>query len=102
MERPTILSLQQTVLPAGTFLLMRPVAILQHDKTQRPGMLLRCLDEWGVPSSTFMPEEGERVPRRARDFAGIVLLGSNRSVNDALPWIDAELVLLRDATAAGV
>jgi len=81
---------------------MRPVAIVQHDKTQRPGVLLSCLDEWGVPSTIVMPEEGDRVPRRARDFGGIVLLGSNRSVNDALRWIDEELRLLRDAAAAGV
>jgi len=81
---------------------MRPVAILQHDKTQRPGVLLRCLDEWGVPSTTVMPEEGDPVPRRARDFGGIVLLGSNRSVNDELRWIDDELRLLRDAATAGV
>ena len=81
---------------------MRPVAILQHDQTQRPGVLLSCLDEWGVPSTTVMPEEGDRVPRRARDFGGIVLLGSNRSVNDAPGWIDEELRLLRDAAVAGV
>ena len=81
---------------------MKPVALLQHDRTQRPGILLDCLNQQGIPSVTFTPDEGGFVPRSARDFSGVVLLGSQRSVNDELPWIDTELALVRSAMAADV
>ena len=81
---------------------MKPVALLQHDKTQRPGYLLAHLEEIGVTTRTFFPEEGDDVPRLARDFSGIVLLGSNRSVNDGLPWMRDEARLVRNALHADV
>lgn len=81
---------------------MKPVALMQHDRTQRPGFLLDFLNEQGIPSVTFAPEEGDDVPRSAHDFSGIILLGSPRSVNDPLPWIQQELALVRAAMAADV
>lgn len=81
---------------------MRPIALLQHDKTQRPGYLLQFLADIGVEARVFQPEAGDGVPRRARDFSGIALLGSNRSVNDPLPWIGDEIALVRDAMSSDV
>lgn len=81
---------------------MRPIALLQHDKTQRPGYLLKFLEDIGVEARVFQPEAGDDVPRRASDFSGIALLGSNRSVNDPLPWIRDEINLVRDAMARDV
>lgn len=81
---------------------MRPVALLQHDATQRPGYLLECLDGLGVPCVTLCPDEHDPVPRQATDFSGIVLLGSEHSVHDPLPWIQAEQALVRDALAHDV
>lgn len=81
---------------------MKPVALLQHDRTQRPGVLLDYLSQQGIPLVTFTPEEGGFVPRSAKDFSGVVLLGSQRSVNDELPWIDTEVALVRSAMAADV
>lgn len=81
---------------------MRPVALLQHDRTQRPALLLDYLNETGIPSVTFTPQEGQDVPRSARDFSGMVLLGSQHSVNDRLPWIEQELLLIQDAMARDV
>ena len=81
---------------------MKPVALLQHDRTQRPGVLLEFLSQQGIPSVTFTPEEGGFVPRSAKDFSGVVLLGSHRSVNDELPWIDTEVALVRNAMAADI
>lgn len=81
---------------------MRPVLILQHDHTQRPGQLLAHLTQMGLDTRIVMPDHGDAVPRDARDFSGIVLLGSNRSVNDPLGWIDDELALVRRALAADV
>jgi len=78
---------------------MKPVALLQHDATQRPGVLLEFLSREGIPSVTLHPQDGGFVPRTARDFSGVVLLGSQCSANDALPWIDTEMALVRDAMA---
>lgn len=81
---------------------MKPVALLQHDRTQRPGVLLEFLSQEGIPSVTFSPDDGGFVPQSARDFSGVVLLGSHRSVNDTLPWIDTELALVRSAMAGDI
>ena len=81
---------------------MKPVALIQHDRTQRPGHLLRLLQRWDVPTRCFLPEEGDTIPHHARDFSGIVLLGSNRSVNERLSWIEAERRLVLDAMHADV
>jgi GMP synthase-like glutamine amidotransferase len=81
---------------------MRPVLILQHDSAQRPGQLLTHLTQSGLDTRIVMPDHGDAVPRRAGDYSGIVLLGSNRSVNEPLGWIDDELALVRRALAADV
>jgi GMP synthase-like glutamine amidotransferase len=81
---------------------MRPVAIVQHDPSQRAGFLRECLNGRGVRTLVFTPEEGDALPRVARDFSGLVLLGSNRSVNDDLPWIRDERRLVHRALADGV
>ena len=81
---------------------MRPVLILQHDSTQRPGQLLDHLTQAGIDTRIVMPDHGDPVPQQASDYSGIVLLGSNRSVNEPLGWIDAELNLVRRALDADV
>lgn len=82
---------------------MRPLALIQHDRTQRPGFLVQCLEqELGLPLRVFLPEQGDAVPRHPQDFSGIVLLGSNRSVHDPLPWIADEAALVRRAIETDV
>jgi GMP synthase (glutamine-hydrolysing) len=81
---------------------MKPIAIFQHDPLQRPGYLLEFLDELAIPSRVIRPSEGDDVPRSARFFSGIVLLGSDASVNDAAPWIGRELRLTGDAIACDI
>lgn len=82
---------------------MKPIAILQHEPSQGPGYLLEVLREQGLPHRVLHPAEGETLPGRAEGFAGLVLLGSNHSANEEqLPWVRAELALLRDAIARGV
>ena len=75
---------------------------MQHDRTQRPGVLLDYLNEAGIPSVIFTPEDGDDVPSSARDFSGLVLLGSPHSVNELLPWIDKEHALVRHAMASDI
>ena len=81
---------------------MRPVALLQHDQNQRPGLLLDYLNELNIPSVTFMPDEGDEPPDNAKDFSGIVLLGSQHSVNEPLCWITREVALIQSAMSADI
>ncbi|MET0517623.1 MAG: type 1 glutamine amidotransferase [Burkholderiaceae bacterium] len=81
---------------------MRPVAILQHEASQGPGYLLEVLKQQDIRFEIFHPAEGQALPRRVDDYSGLVVLGSNHSVNETLPWIEAELALLRAALAADV
>lgn len=60
------------------------------------------LQHHGLPFRLFNPAQELDGPLQSRDFSGIVVLGSNHSVHDGLPWIGAELQLLRDALEHGV
>lgn len=81
---------------------MRSIAILQHDPLQGPGFLQDCLRAQGWDTRVIRPAFGDPVPRRSREFAGLVVLGSDHSVHDRLGWIVAERALLRDALACDV
>ncbi len=80
---------------------MNPVAILQHEPSQGPGYLTEFMRHQDIPITVFQASQRD-LPRLAGDYSGIVVLGSNRSVNDAQPWIDAELALLEQAIARDV
>lgn len=76
---------------------MKPILVLQHEATQGPGVLLDHLESHGLPYHLCMsPLEGG-APVSARDYSGVVVLGSDRSVHDCLPWIEQEHELLQDA-----
>lgn len=47
-------------------------------------------------------DRGDAIPASAEGFAGLAFMGGSMSVNDPLPWIDAECALIRDAVARGV
>lgn len=81
---------------------MKSIAIFQHDPLQRPGYLLQFLDKLGLPSQIIRPCEGDDVPRSARLFSGIVVLGSDASVNDTDGWIERELRIAKDAVACDI
>lgn len=76
---------------------MKPVAVIQHDVSHRPGFLLEFLDSHGVASRTYLTGDGDVALLRATDFSGLVLLGANGSANDPAPWVEHELTLIRDA-----
>ncbi|WP_343633190.1 type 1 glutamine amidotransferase [Roseateles sp.] len=71
--------------------------ILQHEAAQGPGYLLQCLRAHDIPVHLLRPDLGEPLPRTAAAFSGVVMLGSDHSVHDGLPWIRAEQSLLIDA-----
>ncbi|QRF91142.1 glutamine amidotransferase [Alcaligenes faecalis] len=76
---------------------MKPILVLQHEVTQGPGVLLDHLESHGLPYHLCMSPLDGRAPVSARDYSGVVVLGSDRSVNDLLPWIEQEHALLQDA-----
>lgn len=96
-------SLRNTQLALASSLSMtKPVAILQHETNQGPGVLLECLQQQGIPCRIISQIEGGAVPRNARDYRGIVVLGSNHGVNERLAWMEEECALLQSALASDV
>ncbi|CAB5717750.1 glutamine amidotransferase [Delftia tsuruhatensis] len=76
---------------------MRPVAILQHESAQGPGILREHLEQQCIPFRLLHPALEGRAPVQARDYSGIVVLGSNHCVNEGRPWMADEQALLADA-----
>jgi GMP synthase-like glutamine amidotransferase len=81
---------------------MKPVAIFRHSPTEGPGYFAAYLDDRGIPWRLIRIDQGEAVPPDPRAWSGLALMGGPMSVNDDLPWIEPELVLIREAVAAGV
>jgi GMP synthase-like glutamine amidotransferase len=81
---------------------MKPVAIFRHAPTEGPGYFATFLDRHRIAWRLVKLDEGEAVPACAADFAGLAFMGGPMSVNDALPWIDPVLALIRDAVARKV
>ena len=81
---------------------MKPIAIVQHEADVAPGNFEIHLQRHGLPYQLIRVDAGDTMPPTAEPFSGLCSLGGNMSVNDPLPWIDDELVLLRDADARGV
>lgn len=82
--------------------MMKPVAILQNEATQGPGYLLDFMNAHDLPYRLVQVCHGDDVPTKASDFSGVVILGSSRSVNDNLPWINSESALLAYALRADI
>ncbi len=80
----------------------KPVAILQHESTQGPGVLLDQLQQQGIAHHIICPPEDGSAPTNASDYCGIVILGSNHSVNEQLHWMNDEISLLQSALASDV
>ena len=81
---------------------MKPVAIFRHLVNEGPGYLAEFLDARGISSQLIAIDEGDAVPLSSADYSGLVFMGGPMSVNDDLPWIAAELDLIRDAVANDV
>jgi GMP synthase-like glutamine amidotransferase len=81
---------------------MKPIAIVQHEADVAPGNFEQHLQARGRSYIIKRLFDGDPMPGSAQPYAAICSLGGNMSVNDQLPWIEAELALLRDADARGV
>jgi len=81
---------------------VKPVLIVQHEVAVEPGNFEQHLRTRGRPYVIRRLFEGDDVPESAAPYAALCTLGGGISVNDDLPWIEAELALLRDADAQRV
>lgn len=81
---------------------MKPIAIVQHEAEVAAGNFADHMQRRARPVELIRVYAGDKIPAAAERYAGICSLGGNMSVNDALPWIDDELALLRDANLRGV
>ena len=81
---------------------MKPVIIFRHIECEGPGYLAEVLDRRGIPWKMIAIDRDESVPASLPDCSGLVFMGGPMSVNDDLPWIEAELDLIRAADAVGL
>jgi GMP synthase-like glutamine amidotransferase len=81
---------------------MKPVAIFRASPTEGPGYFATYLERHSMPWQLVALDSGERVPRDARKYSGLVFMGGPMSVNDGLPWIAPALELARDAVRKDV
>jgi GMP synthase-like glutamine amidotransferase len=81
---------------------MKPVAIFRASPTEGPGYFATYLERHSIPWQLVRLDSGERVPRDARKYSGLVFMGGPMSVNDDLPWIASTLELARDAVRKDV
>jgi GMP synthase-like glutamine amidotransferase len=81
---------------------MKPVAIFRASSTEGPGYFATYLERRSIPWQLVRLDAGERLPRDARKFSGLVFMGGPMSVNDELGWIAPALELARDAVRKDV
>ncbi|MBF5005692.1 type 1 glutamine amidotransferase [Diaphorobacter caeni] len=80
----------------------KPVAILQHETNQGPGVLLDHLQHQDIPYQIICPPADGTAPHDARAYRGIIILGSNHGVNEQLAWMQSERALLQSAIASDI
>ena len=81
---------------------MKPVIIFRHAPTEGPGYFATYLETQGIPWRLVAIDRQEPVPDDARACCGIAFMGGPMSVNDDLPWIRRELLLIQSAVQCGV
>lgn len=81
---------------------MPTVRVFRHHPQEGPGLLEEVFAHHGLTLELVCVDQGQPVPADFDDLAGLVFMGGPMSVNDPLPWIAAELRLIRDAVGAGV
>jgi GMP synthase-like glutamine amidotransferase len=77
--------------------MIMPVRIFRHVACEGPGYLGTVLERRGIPYEIVAIDRGEPVPADLDAVTALVFMGGPMSVNDDLPWIQAELELIRRA-----
>ena len=81
---------------------MRPVLIFRHIACEGPGYLGEFLGLNQIPFRIIEIDAGTPVPASPAGTSGLVFMGGPMSVNDALPWIQDEIELIRTAHRDGI
>jgi len=81
---------------------MKKVIILRHVDCEGPGYLLDVFQRKGIPYEIVKIDEGDVIPTSTDHMLALVSMGGSMSANDDLPWISAELSLLRSAADKGL
>ena len=76
---------------------MKPVAIFRYARTEGPGHFATFLAGHGVQFTLVRLDAGEPVPDSCDAFSGLGFMGGPMSANDALPWTQPVLSLMRQA-----
>ncbi|OGT30489.1 MAG: hypothetical protein A2W28_07595 [Gammaproteobacteria bacterium RBG_16_51_14] len=76
---------------------MNPILIFRHIECEGPGYLADFLHARGIRFRLVCLDRGESVPVSLAGIGGLVFMGGPMSVHDPLPWINAELELIRHA-----
>ena len=76
---------------------MKPVLIFRHIACEGPAYLAGFLERRGMSYHVIRIDEGDTVPQNPGNSSALVFMGGPMSVNDDLPWIQAELDLIRTA-----
>jgi GMP synthase-like glutamine amidotransferase len=76
---------------------MKPIIIFRHIACEDSGYLGDYLILRNIPFQTICLDRGGEVPSDPSAYAGFVFMGGPMSVNDAIPWIEKELELIRMA-----
>jgi len=79
---------------------MKPIAIFQHHADDGPGYFAQFLGQAGLPSRLFHLAYGDAPPSSLAEFSGLCVLGGPMGANDDLPWLAAEIKLIREAIIA--
>lgn len=81
---------------------MKPVAIFRHNPGEGPGYFAAFLDRLSLPWHMIRVDTGAAIPVDPAGYSGLVFMGGAMSVNDPLPWISAELALIRAAMSKDI
>ncbi|GAB4357118.1 MAG: GMP synthase [Gammaproteobacteria bacterium] len=76
---------------------MNSIWIFRHMECEGPGFLGELLDAKGVDYRIIAIDQGSSPPESITGAAALVFMGGPMSVNDPLPWIEAECRLIRQA-----
>ncbi len=76
---------------------MKPIAIFRHARSEGPGYFASYAERRSLPWELIAIDEGAKLPKEARSYAGLVFMGGPMSANDPLPWVPKVLDLMRNA-----
>lgn len=76
---------------------MKPIYIFRHLACEGPGYLTTFLQAHHVAHQIIAVDHGDVIPADLSGTSGLIFMGGSMSVNDPLPWIEAELRLIRQA-----